>query len=252
MENVFRQRKFKNFWSILLISCIIFSACKNIHSEKNASDGYLLHEMQNAVDNCDTMLILKEPILSKDIYDAYIYLYQYDPYVIGLSKKLSIKPLQNDEYVERVSFDYLYSADEINEKKEEMNKFINKITSEFPSTKKKEYLAQYIYDTLLLDFEYCDNEKDSNTAYSALVLKKGNCQSLSKAFVLLCDKAGIDAGYVVGTLNKMPHMWNFITIDGIEYQCDLTKGIETPQSYFLKGSFDDDRVYNQQIVYLAD
>lgn len=47
-------------------------------------------------------------------------------------------------------------------------------------------------------------------------------------------------------------MWNFITIDGIEYQCDLTKGIETPQSYFLKGSFDDDRVYNQQIVYLAD
>lgn len=106
--------------------------------------------------------------------------------------------------------------------------------------------------TLLLDFEYCDNEKDSNTAYSALVLKKGNCQSLSKAFVLLCDKAGIDAGYVVGTLNKMPHMWNFITIDGIEYQCDLTKGIETPQSYFLKESFDDDRVYNQQIVYLAD
>lgn len=50
-----------------------------------------------------------------------------------------------------------------------MNKVINKITSEFPSTKKKEYLAQYIYDTLLLDFEYCDNEKDSNTAYSALV-----------------------------------------------------------------------------------
>ncbi len=247
MENVSLQRKFDLPLVIFIISCIIFSACKNIHSEQDVPNGYLLYEMQNAVENFDTTLAFKEPVLAKEVYDNYIYLYQYDPYALGLSKNLSVKTANDDEYIDRVVFNYVYPHDELISKKAAMNTIIDRIIADMPDTDNTAEKARYIYNSLISGFEYCDDENDCNTAYSALVLHKGNCQSLSKAFVLLCDKAEVDAGYIVGTLSKMPHIWNCITINGTEYQCDLTKGLDEPQNYFMKVSFSDDRIYEQKI-----
>lgn len=247
MENASLQRKSDLLSVIFIISCIIFSACKNIHSEHDVPNGYLLYEMQNAIESFDTTLDFKEPVLAKEVYDNYIYLYQYDPYAIGLSKKLSVKTANDDEYIDRVVFNYVYPHDELIDKKTSMNTIIDSIIADMPDTASAAEKARYIYNTLISDFEYCDDENGCNTAYSALVLHKGNCQSLSKAFVLLCDKAEVDAGYIVGTLSKMPHIWNYVTVDGEEYQCDLTKGLEEPQNYFMKASFSDDRVYEQKM-----
>ena len=158
-----------------------------------------------------------------------------------------MKTANDDEYIDRVVFNYVYPHDELISKKAAMNTIIDRIIADMPDTDSTAEKARYIYNSLISDFEYCDDENDCNTAYTALVLHKGNCQSLSKAFVLLCDKTEINAGYIVGTLSKMPHIWNYVTIDGTEYQCDLTKGLEEPQNYFMKVSFSDDRVCEQKI-----
>lgn len=234
-------------WFVFIITCVTLSACRNIRPEQYASDGYLFSEMQNAVENCETSLAFKEPVLAKDVYDNYIYLYRYDPYVIGLSKKLSVQKNEDDEYIDKVVFNYIYPHDEIQNKKDEMNEMIDSIAAKFSSYESTEDKVSYIYNCLVKDFEYCDNEDDPSTAYSALILRKGSCQSLSKAFILLCEKADVKAGFVVGTLDKIPHIWNYVLIDGTEYQCDLTKGLEEPKDYFLKENFNDNRVCEGKI-----
>ena len=252
MVNAFPQKRHNKFllW-VILVSCIILSACSNIHPEQIDQQECLVNDMRNAIDEGELMLEFKEPLFARDVYDAYIYLYQYDPYAIGLTKSISVKS-DNDEYVNSICFSYSCSSNDIAEKRNAMNYEIDRALTEMSIVMSAKDKASYIYSYLLNGFEYCDDSDYCNTAYSALVEKRGNCQGLAKAFVLLCSKADIDAGYIVGTYDDIPHMWNYVNIDGMEYQYDLTKGVEESEKYLMKELFDDNRISCQQINYFSN
>lgn len=129
---------------------------------------------------------------------------------------------------------------------------IDSAFSKIPINASTEEKISYIYYYLINNCEYCDNSDDCNTAYAALVEKRGNCQGLSKAFLLLCNKADINAGYITGSYEDIPHMWNYVNIDGVEYQCDLSKGVEETEKYFLKVLFDDNRICDQHIDFFIE
>lgn len=58
------------------------------------------------------------------------------------------------------------------------------------------------------------------TPYGALVNYDAVCQGYSLAFKLLCDRAGINCGFVVSTIES--HMWNVAELNGNIYHVDVT------------------------------
>ena len=74
------------------------------------------------------------------------------------------------------------------------------------------------------------------TAYGALVDGKAVCAGYARAFVLLCQAAGLDAVYVVGS--EMNHGWNAVRLDGQTYYIDCTFDDPVPdQGAYVSSDF---------------
>ena len=61
-----------------------------------------------------------------------------------------------------------------------------------------------------------------HTAEGTLLEGIGVCDSFSKAFQLVLNKAGIDSIIVLGDLGDSPHAWNMVKLGDSWYHVDLT------------------------------
>jgi hypothetical protein len=81
------------------------------------------------------------------------------------------------------------------------------------------------------------------------------CDGYSKAFLLLCEREGIESVVVFGTSTKdrVNHAWNYVKVDGEWYGMDVTwnDNSNNSNSYFLKGA-DTFFTTHQQGVFLLD
>ena len=81
------------------------------------------------------------------------------------------------------------------------------------------------HDALVRKCVYTDKAESPYTAYGCLVEGEAVCEGYSKAFLLLCQRAGIDCIPVFGITNEdggTPHMWNKVRLDGEWYNVDVT------------------------------
>ena len=124
------------------------------------------------------------------------------------------------EIVNRISCNVPSDAEE---KMEVLSKKADEILKDAP---KDEYeLVKYIYEYIIYNTEYDLNAPDNQTAYSALINKSSVCAGYSEAFLYLCDRAGINCGYVTGEIMGMYlHAWNFVKLGDHYYWVDVTWG----------------------------
>lgn len=59
-------------------------------------------------------------------------------------------------------------------------------------------------------------------AYGVFVNQEAVCQGFSQAIHLICERLGINSGFVVKDDKELNHMWNYIEVDGEWYHLDLT------------------------------
>lgn len=89
----------------------------------------------------------------------------------------------------------------------------------------------------------------SYESYGALIYGNATCEGYSKAFKLLCDKAGIPCIIVGGNAGGESHMWNYVQVEGAWYLVDAT--FDDPigglprYDYFLKGTGSTPEYQNQ-------
>lgn len=88
--------------------------------------------------------------------------------------------------------------------------------------------ALILHDRLALhceyDYENYRNNRvpaDSYNMYGALVKKIAVCEGYSKAYQYMLSLLGIESR--VCSSEKLKHMWNIVTIDGVEYHVDVTQ-----------------------------
>lgn len=82
-----------------------------------------------------------------------------------------------------------------------------------------------IHDRIANDVIYSDLEelpRKYHTAEGTLLEGIGVCDSFSKAFQLVLNKAGIDSIIVLGDLGDSPHAWNMVKLGDSWYHVDLT------------------------------
>lgn len=88
------------------------------------------------------------------------------------------------------------------------------------------YLYDYIIDNTIYDAEA---DVDNQNVTSVFFDKVSVCAGYSKAFKLLCDRAGLDCVYVTGNSihengESEAHAWNFVRINNQAYWIDVTWG----------------------------
>lgn len=77
------------------------------------------------------------------------------------------------------------------------------------------------------DLNLEDISMESHSAYGPLILGEGVCDGLAIAYKLLLDTECIKS-YVKSEIkpeHRYGHAWNIVTLDGVEYEIDLTEGI---------------------------
>ena len=113
-----------------------------------------------------------------------------------------------------------------------MNAVINRVVAAAPDGELEK--LQYFHDYVAANTVY--NSAGANTLnngtfsyiYSptgVFLTRSAVCEGYSKAFKLLCDKAGLTCIEVVGSGNssgQLNHMWNYVEIDGGWYLVDTT------------------------------
>lgn len=82
---------------------------------------------------------------------------------------------------------------------------------------------KYVFEYIVNTVDYDENAPDNQNIYSALVGKSSVCAGYSRAAQYLLGKLGIEAVYVVGSVEGQgAHAWNIVCCDGRYYQMDVT------------------------------
>jgi hypothetical protein len=86
-----------------------------------------------------------------------------------------------------------------------------------------------IHDALAENITYTDNDNAAEASIAgALANGNANCEGYAKAAKYLLEKAGITSRVVIGTATdpvsrtSESHMWNVVTLNGNEYELDVT------------------------------
>lgn len=112
----------------------------------------------------------------------------------------------------------LYNANTA-EQQNALSQQVEAIIGNMPNGSEREKI-KYIHDYIINNCEY-DQSLKKYTAYDCLVGKSCVCEGYSKAFHLLCTRAGINAICISGSAGG-PHMWNMVMCDGKWYHIDVT------------------------------
>ncbi len=222
MENALQLRK-KRINKLLLffgLVLVCMTGCKNYDEEPETCN--LIADIKDSIKNYKAELKFKTPVMWTDFSETYIQVYQFEPMTIGLAKDVSIKrDDQDNEFIEMVRFNYTIPMEEIIRQKNEVEIACSHIIDGINKCNSDQEKVDLIIENLISDFEYDDLQEDSNSIYSALCKKQANCQGISKAFFLLCNRSGIKVGYCIGKLDGYPHMWNYVFINDQKTQVDV-------------------------------
>lgn len=84
---------------------------------------------------------------------------------------------------------------------------------------------KYVFEYIVNTVDYDENAPDNQNIYSALVGRRSVCAGYSRAAQYLLGRLGIEAVYVVGTVEGQgAHAWNIVKCGGTYYQMDVTFG----------------------------
>lgn len=120
------------------------------------------------------------------------------------------------------SLSYIASKSEAKTMKARLDEVVNSVTAATKSLSSQFEAELYIHDFICNNTTYNINGKYIYSAYGALVDKNAVCEGYSKAFALLCSKAGINSFLVRVVSKEQNHMWNTVNIDNAWYNIDVT------------------------------
>lgn len=137
--------------------------------------------------------------------------------------------------VKEFDFSKLTYPDKAKETYDQIQQLADEVIAQMPEGSDYDKV-KYFYDYVIHNTQYNldavtnnDLAWDNQSVRSVFLDKLSVCAGYSRAFQLLCQKAGIPCLYVVGdiTVYNETHAWNLVRIDGNYYPVDTTWGDPT-------------------------
>ncbi len=203
---------------------------KHMISGLTAEQRIVLNQILDGIENFETYISIKNNVLKREDTKTLFSLFVLVKIacIENSSVASTYSYIGNDEYISAFKFTYTKSKEKaLNEKKKlekRAESLIKKITPDMNEFEK----VKYIHDEITKNCVYGELKSGSHdSAYGCLVKGKANCEGYAKAFLLLCNKAGIDCMIVTGTAvdnegESASHMWNMVMVNGKWYHIDLT------------------------------
>ena len=128
----------------------------------------------------------------------------------------------------KVHFYYIDNKENIEVMKNELNIKIDSVLGDIIKPNMSEFERELaIHDYIVLNTEYDYENFKNNTVpnnsyntYGTLMTGVAVCEGYAETFKLLLNKVGIESMIVVS--RPMNHAWNIVTLDGVDYQVDVT------------------------------
>lgn len=203
---------------------------KHMTSGLTADQAVVLNQILTGIENFETNINIKEDVLKKDDIEDLksLFVLVKIACIENSSVSSSYKYAGNSEYITAIRLTYTKSKVKAQSEKNQLNQKVNSILKGMTSDMSEFEKVEYIHDSINKICVYGESETNNHdSAYGCLVEGQAVCEGYSKAFLLLCDRAGINSTVVTGTAlssngESVSHMWNMVMIDGLWYHIDLT------------------------------
>ncbi len=159
----------------------------------------------------------------KIVLNAYLYDH---PEVFWIDSSSLYSYYETDSGIE-VELKFSMSGEKLNSAKKELDAAVKKAFTYVPDTADDLELEVFINDYIVNHCKYNSDAAMCHSAYGALVKGEAVCDGYSKAFQVLCCKAGIECAIAEGTSDfnedsGTGHMWNFVKLGENWYNTDVT------------------------------
>lgn len=184
-----------------------------------------------------------------------------NPQVFWIKDDVSYKYIDKGSSAE-IELQYKTSGQKLLNQKKELESALDKILKKAPSNgtdyEKEIYINNYIVDHCEYDDEAAELHKEKKIrgneqdVYGALVEGKAVCEGYARAFQLLCQRLNVECAVIEGYANeedkksgvmeRTPHIWNSVNLDGEWYHTDVTwndntdeelKGVDSRRYYYF-------------------
>lgn len=121
-----------------------------------------------------------------------------------------------------VSLGYEYKPEEIAERRKGIQEIADSVTAaaeKFDSEREKVY---FLHEYVVKNTEYQLDSPDNQNLSSVFLNGKSACAGYAKSLVYLLRKSGLEAMYVTGSTDGIPHAFVMVRIDGELYYIDPT------------------------------
>lgn len=171
-------------------------------------------------------------------------------YIMGTSKKrgkefLAIAFEYSDS---KNNNSYLLSKAQRDTARKELDKACEKIINKVKKLKSEYEKEKYINDFLCSKITYTETGELIHTSYGAIVNGKALCEGYSRAFKLLCNKAGIECELIVGEAENVGHMWNRVNIDKKLSYVDVTWNDRTDYKTYTYFNITEEQLLKDHII----
>ncbi|MBE4907106.1 hypothetical protein IMZ08_03415 [Bacillus luteolus] len=128
-----------------------------------------------------------------------------------------------------LTFTYSHTPSDVQKMRQELDTKIKAIIESIDTNLSNYEKVKKVHDYIVLTSEYDYQNLLSNTLpsesysiYGVLVKNVAVCDGYSKTMNLLLSKLGIEAKYISGMGDGIPHSWNLVKLDGQWYHVDAT------------------------------
>jgi hypothetical protein len=192
-------------------------------------------ELLDGLNNYENEITLSSPVNEDLFLRSLIYVRDFNPELFFIDWSLYNYKVTVDNKVAAVSFKFFY--EDVSPKAEEFEEKVNEIVSQanrYPNLFEREL---FVHDYLVNNTVYQIDERETGTAYGALINRKARCEGYARAFQILMLRIGVPTFSVIGTAENERHMWNAVDLYG--------------ECYFVDVTFDDDSS-ETNITYLKE
>lgn len=203
---------------------------KHMMSGLTDNQALVLKQILDGIDNFKTDIAIKENVFKKDDLESLksLFVLVKIACIENSSVDSTYKYAGNNDYITAIQLTYTKTKEEALAEKNQLMQKVNSILNGITTDMNEFERVEYIHDTINKMCVYGESETgNQDSAYGCLVEGRAICEGYSKAFLLLCNKAGIDCTIVTGTAlsdsgENVSHMWNMVMIDNEWYHIDLT------------------------------
>lgn len=203
---------------------------KHMTSGLNANQMTVLNQILKGIENFETDINIKSDVFKKDDLEGLksLFVLVKIACIENSSVASTYKYAGNSEYVTAIKLTYTKTQEKASFETKQLNQKVDSILKGITTDMNEFERIEYIHDAINKLCVYGESTTgNQDSAYGCLVEGKAICEGYAKAFLLLCNRAGIESTVVTGTAlsdsgERVSHMWNMVMVDGAWYHIDLT------------------------------